>query len=51
MARVDWQLRKRLSTFVVLRYGDRNGDEQLFGQNYNKYNVGVGFRYDYSLGL
>jgi hypothetical protein len=51
VARVDWQLRRRLSTFVVLRYGDRNGDVQLFGQNYDKYNVGVGFRYDYALGL
>ena len=50
-ARVDWQLRKRLATFVVLRYEDRNGDELLFGQNYNKYNVAVGFQYDYSLGF
>ena len=50
-ARLDWQLRKRLSTFVFLRYWDRNGDEQLYGPDYNKYNVGIGFRYDYSLGL
>jgi hypothetical protein len=51
MARVDWQLRKRLVTFGYLRYGDRNGDVQLYGQNYQKFNVGVGFRYDYSLGF
>jgi hypothetical protein len=51
VARVDWQLWRGLSTFAVIRYGDRNGDVQLFGQNYDKYNVGIGFRYDYSLGL
>jgi hypothetical protein len=51
VARLDWQLRKRLSTFVLLRYGDRNGDEALFGPNYDKYNVGIGFRYDYTLGF
>ena len=36
VARVDWQLRKRLSTFVYLRYGDRNGDVQLFGENFQQ---------------
>ena len=51
MARLDWQLKKRLSTFVLFRYGDRNGDVRLFGQNFDKYTVGIGFRYDYALGL
>src|SRR5262249_13584892 len=46
VARIDWQLFKRLSTFVVFRYQDRNGDELLFGQNYDKLNAGIGFRYD-----
>jgi hypothetical protein len=50
-ARLDWQLRKRLSTFVVLRYVDRSGDVQLFGNPYNKFNVGIGFRYDYGFGF
>jgi hypothetical protein len=50
-ARVDWQLRKRLSTFVSLRYTQRTGDVQLFGPAYNKWNVGVGFSWDYSLGF
>ncbi len=48
-ARVDWQLRKRLSTFAVLRYEDRTGDVGLFGNNYNRFNVGVGFTYAYGL--
>jgi hypothetical protein len=51
VARLDWQLYRRLSTFVVFRFSDRNGDEQLFGQNYDKYNAGVGFRYDYEIGF
>lgn len=50
-AQVDWQLRKRLFTFVFVRYEDRAGDEQLFGSDFNKFNVGVGFRFDYGLGL
>ena len=50
-ARLDWQLRKRLATFVTLRYTERTGDVQLFGPAYNKFNVGVGFSWDYSLGL
>jgi hypothetical protein len=50
-ARLDWQLKKRLYTFVVLRYVDRTGDAQLFGNPFNKFNVGVGFRYDYGLGF
>jgi hypothetical protein len=50
-AQLDWQLRKRLFTFVFVRYEDRAGDEQLFGSDYNKFNVGVGFRFDYGLGL
>jgi hypothetical protein len=47
-ARVDWQLRKRLFTFAVLRFTDRSGDPALFGNPYDKWNVGVGFRYDYA---
>ena len=50
-ARIDWQLRKRLSTFAVVRFEDRVGDVQLFGNDYNRYTVGVGFTYTYSLGL
>ena len=51
VARLDWQLYRRLTTFVVLRYGSRNGDEQLFGENYDKYVAGAGFRIDYALGF
>ena len=51
MARIDWQLYRRLSTFATLRYGDRNGDELLFGQDYNKFFVSIGFHYDYALGF
>ena len=50
-ARFDWQLRKRLTTFVVVRYVDRSGDAQLFGNAYNRFNVGIGFHYDYNLGF
>ncbi len=50
-ARIDWQLRKRLSTFAVLRFEDRVGDVELFGNDYNRFNVGVGFTYAYGLGL
>lgn len=50
-ARLDWQLRKHLSTFVALRFVDRKGDVQLFGNPYNKFNVGLGFRYDYDFGF
>ena len=50
-ARLDWQLRKPLSTVVVLRFEGRMGDVELFGSNYNRFNVGVGFTYDYGLGL
>lgn len=50
-ARIDWQLRKRLGTFAVFRYFDRSGDEELFGNDYNKVNFGVGFRYFYDLDL
>ena len=50
-ARLDWQLRKRLGTFAVFRYYDRSGDQQLFGNDYNKFNFGVGFRYFYDLDL
>jgi len=46
-ARIDWQLQKRLATFVVLRFNDRSGDPALFGNPYDKWNVGVGFHYDY----
>ena len=45
--RLDWQLRKRLSTFAVVRYEDRTGDPALFGNPYNRFNVGVGFTYGY----
>ena len=48
-SRIDWQLRKRLSTFVVLRWVNRSGDPQLFGNPYDKWNVGVGFKYDFAL--
>jgi len=48
-ARIDWQLRKRLSTFVTFRYTQRTGDVQLFGPAYNKFNVGVGFSWDFSM--
>jgi len=51
VARLDWRLYRRLNTFVVLRYGSRDGDEQLFGPNYNKYVAGVGFTFDYALGF
>jgi len=50
-ARLDWQLRKRLGTFAVFRYYDRSGDEELFGNDYDKFNFGVGFRYNYDLDL
>lgn len=50
-ARLDWQLRKRLSTFASIRYTQRTGDVQLFGPPYNKFIVGVGFHWDYNLGL
>jgi len=50
-ARIDWQLRKRLATFVVFRYYDRSGDAALLGNAFNKYNVGLGFRYLYDLDL
>ncbi|MGH9888843.1 MAG: hypothetical protein ACREBE_25145, partial [bacterium] len=50
-ARLDWQLRKRLGTFAVFRYYDRSGDEELYGNDYNKVNFGVGFRYFYDLDL
>ncbi|HTO06347.1 MAG TPA: hypothetical protein VMR86_04755 [Myxococcota bacterium] len=49
-ARLDWQLRKRLATFVTLRFTDRTGDVQLFGPPYNKFTVGVGFSWDYAFG-
>ena len=48
-ARLDWQLRKRLSTFVVLRWVNRSGDPQLFGNPYDKWNVGLGFTYAFAL--
>jgi len=38
-----------LSTFVVLRWVNRSGDPQLFGNPYDKWNVGVGFKYDFAL--
>jgi hypothetical protein len=50
-ARIDWQLRKRLGTFAVFRYYDRSGDPELFGNDYNKVNFGVGFRFFYDLDL
>ena len=49
-ARLDWQLRKRLSTFVSVQYIDRTGDVLLFGFPFDKFIVGVGFSWDYSLG-
>jgi hypothetical protein len=50
VARLDWQLKKRLSACALPLRGSERGC-RLFGQNFNKYNVGVGFRYDYALGL
>ena len=50
VARLDWRLYRRLNTFVVFRYGSRDGDEQLFGPNYDKFVGGVGFTFDYALG-
>jgi hypothetical protein len=50
-ARFDWQLRKRLSTFATVRYTQRTGDPLLFGVPFNKFVFGVGFTWDYSLGL
>jgi len=47
--RVDWQLQKRLSTFVVLRFVNRSGDPALFGNPFDKWNVGFGFHYDFAL--
>jgi hypothetical protein len=49
-ARLDWQLRKRLATFLAFRYTQRTGDVLLFGPAYNKYNVGIGFTWDYTFG-
>ncbi|MFI5314389.1 MAG: hypothetical protein ACHQ6T_01700 [Myxococcota bacterium] len=49
VAHFDWQLYRRLATFVTVRYVDRSGDVKLFGNDYNKFNVGIGFRYDYGL--
>lgn len=51
VARIDWQLYRRLSTFATLRYQDRNGDVLLFGQNYDRFFVSIGFHYDYALGF
>jgi hypothetical protein len=40
-----------LATFITFRYYDQMGDPGLFGNNYDKYTVGVGFRYAYDLEL
>ncbi len=50
-ARIDWQLRKRLGSYVVIRYYDQMGDPGVSGSDYNKYTIGVGFRYAYDLEL
>ncbi len=50
-ARLDWQLRKRLSTYAIFRYEDRIGDDLLFGNDYSRFTVGVGLTYAYDLGL
>jgi hypothetical protein len=50
-ARLDWQLRKRLSTYAIVRYENRYGDDLLFGNDYDRFTVGVGFNYAYDLGL
>lgn len=50
-ARVDWQMRKRLASFVVFRYYDQQADPGLWGSDYNKYTIGVGFNYAWDLEL
>ena len=50
-ARLDWQMRKRLGSFLYVRYYDQRGDPGLWGNDYNKYLIGVGFKYAYDLEL
>lgn len=50
-ARIDWQMRKRLGSFLYVRYFDQRGDPGLWGSDYNKYTAGIGFRYAWDLEL
>jgi len=50
-AKLDWQMRKRLASYLVFRYYDQTTDPGLLGVDYNKYTVGIGFRYAYDLEL
>jgi hypothetical protein len=49
--KLDWQMRKRLASYVVFRYYDQKSDPGLLGEDFNKYTIGVGFKYSYDLEL
>ncbi len=57
VGRLEWQLRRRLSSYVVATYRHSITDEELgnFGEvrteDLDKFIIGAGFRYQYDLGL